>query len=227
MKISNRVIWGIILILVGVIFALNALNITEIDIFFEGWWTLFIIVPSLVGLVRGPDRMGSFIGLGIGVLLLLNSQGLLDLGKIWELIVPAIIILIGVKLVFGGIFNGRAESVSRQAEGFGKAQHSGFAAFTGTQIDFDGQSFHGAELNAIFGGIDYDLRNAIIAEDCVIRATAIFGGIDILLPPDVQVMVTSNSVFGGVGNKHSNPAGTENVTVHIIGAGIFGGVDIQ
>ena len=51
MKKYGSIILGIILILVGVIFGLNALDITDIDIFFDGWWTLFIIVPCFIGLL--------------------------------------------------------------------------------------------------------------------------------------------------------------------------------
>ena len=36
----------------GVIFGLNALEITDINIFFDGWWTLFIIVPCFIGLFK-------------------------------------------------------------------------------------------------------------------------------------------------------------------------------
>ena len=34
---SNNIIWGFILIAVGIIFGLNALDITDINIFFDGW----------------------------------------------------------------------------------------------------------------------------------------------------------------------------------------------
>ena len=46
MKKISKVLWGIVLISVGVIFALNAFGITDIEIFFDGWWTLFIIVQA-------------------------------------------------------------------------------------------------------------------------------------------------------------------------------------
>ena len=49
MKKSSSIIWGIVLIIIGAVFALNSLDITDIDIFFDGWWTLFIIVPSAIG----------------------------------------------------------------------------------------------------------------------------------------------------------------------------------
>jgi hypothetical protein len=48
----GRIVWGIALVIVGVIFALNVLGITEIKIFFDGWWALFIIVPSFVSCPR-------------------------------------------------------------------------------------------------------------------------------------------------------------------------------
>ena len=42
-KLANT-LWGIVLVVIGVILTLNALEITNINIFFEGWWTLLIII---------------------------------------------------------------------------------------------------------------------------------------------------------------------------------------
>ena len=46
-KISS-LLWGLVFIIVGVIFGLNALDITNINVFFDGWWTLFIIIPCFI-----------------------------------------------------------------------------------------------------------------------------------------------------------------------------------
>ena len=54
-KIENTVI-GLILIIIGVIIGLNAFHITNIDLFFDGWWTLFIIVPCFFGLFKDQDK---------------------------------------------------------------------------------------------------------------------------------------------------------------------------
>lgn len=59
MKKISSVIWGIVLIAAGALFALNALNLTNIDIFFDGWWTLFIIVPCAVGLFTEREKTGN------------------------------------------------------------------------------------------------------------------------------------------------------------------------
>lgn len=51
MKKLNGIVWGIVLVAAGILLGLNAFGITDIDIFFDGWWTLFIIVPCAVGLI--------------------------------------------------------------------------------------------------------------------------------------------------------------------------------
>ncbi len=48
MKNLESIVIGLILIAIGVIIGLNTLNITDINIFFDGWWTLFIIIPSII-----------------------------------------------------------------------------------------------------------------------------------------------------------------------------------
>ena len=44
MKKIESILWGLVLIVVGVIIGLNTMGITNINIFFDGWWTLFIIM---------------------------------------------------------------------------------------------------------------------------------------------------------------------------------------
>ncbi len=227
MKKLNSIIWGIVLITVGIIVALNAMNITDINIFFDGWWSLFIIVPCAIGLFSEPKKTGNLIGLAIGVVLLLSCQKLIDFSIIWKLTLPAIIVIIGIKMILNAFFSNKASAVSGRNRAEGKQQTNHFAAFSGNHVNMDGQSFYGGELNAVFGGIEYDLRGALITQDCVINASAIFGGIDILLPDDVNVKVSSNSLFGGVGNKRKGQPQNHAVTIYINGTGLFGGVDVK
>jgi len=44
MKNTSKILWGIILIAIGVIIGLNSFGITDIDVFFNGWWTLILLV---------------------------------------------------------------------------------------------------------------------------------------------------------------------------------------
>ena len=225
MKKVNRVLWGIILIALGVVFMLNAFGITDIDVFFDGWWTLFIIVPCAVGIITERDKTGNLIGLAVGVVLLLWRQDILDIGILWKLILPVIIIAIGLKLLFGGMKKKKADEIVIKMKAKGGQPKVGCATFSGCDMNFDGQIFEGAELVAVFGGVKCDLRNALIDQDCVIDVTAVFGGIDILVPHSVNVKVDSTSIFGGVSNKTVGTDGAP--TLYIKGLCLFGGVDVK
>ena len=50
MKEMKNVLWGMVLIILGLILGGNALGIFDINLFFDGWWTLFIIVPCFINL---------------------------------------------------------------------------------------------------------------------------------------------------------------------------------
>lgn len=227
MKRLNSILWGIVLIVAGVLFALNAFEITDIDIFFDGWWTLFIIIPCSIGMFTEKDKTGNIIGFLIGVFLLLCCQDVLGFDMLWKLAVPAIIVIVGVKMIAGGLFGGKSAEINKKMKDSGGFIRNTTAVFSGPDVTLDGEKFDGAELNAIFGGIKYNLTNAVIEKDCVINATAVFGGIDIFLPPDVNVKTSSTSLFGGVSDKTKRTASDSAVTVYVKGNCLFGGVDIK
>lgn len=227
MKNLTKILWGIAFIAVGVIFALNACGLTNINVFFEGWWTLFIIVPCFIGLFSTNGKTASVIGLVIGVFFLLCCQGWLGFDMVWKLLFPIIIVIIGLRILFGAIFGHKAPKASKKAPKNSGNVKSACAVFAGQDINFAGEVFDGAEFTAVFGGIDCDLTGAIIEHDCTIDATGIFGGIDIIVPYNVNVKVNSNSIFGGVSNKNHRADIEGAVTLYINATCMFGGVEIK
>lgn len=226
MSKTGKIIWGLILIAAGLIFAGNALGLTNVSIFFDGWWTLFIIVPSLIGLIREQEKTGNLIGLLVGVVLLLVCWDVVSFSLVWKLLVPTVIVLIGVRLLFGAIMGDQGSKVYQKMISDGKTPRNGFAAFSGCDMNFDGQEFEGAELTAVFGGITCDLRTAMLSQDCAIKVCAVFGGIDIFVPEDVQVKVSTTAIFGGVTNKSKGRKDAP-ITLYVSGICLFGGVDIK
>ena len=107
----------------------------------------------------------------------------------------------------------------------GKEHKEGCATFSKCEMNYDGEVFEGVELAATFGSVKCDLRNTIIEKDCVIQVSVIFGGIDIFVPNNINVKVSSNSLFGSMSNRtkvHQNAP-----TLYVIGTCIFGGVEIK
>ena len=227
MKKLSKILWGIALIAVGSIFALKAFGVTNVEIFFDGWWTLFIIVPCLVGIFSEREKTGNIIGLLIGIFLLLCCQNVLSFDMFWKLAIPAIIVIVGLKMIFGAIFGDKAIKMLETSRKNGDDIKVGCATFSGQNLNFDGEQFSGAELTAVFGGVKCDLRQAIIEKDCAVNATSVFGGIDILVPDNVNVKVNSNSIFGGVSEKNHRTAVQGAVTIYINATCMFGGVEIK
>lgn len=225
MKKVDMILRGTILIVLGVVLALNALDITNIDVFFAGWWTLFIIVPCARGLLTKRNKTDNFIGLIIGVFLLLCCQDVLSFSMLWKLMIPGIIVFVGMKMVFNGLFDNKAAIILKRLRAEGRNPKTTCATFSGCDINYDGQIFEGAELNAIFGAVSCDLRNAFIDEDCAIQVSAIFGGIEILVPDGINVKVRTNSIFGGVSNNTKVYPNAP--TIYISGHCMFGGMEIQ
>ena len=220
MKNCKNIILGIILIVVGVWFGLYATGVVKVNLLFDGWWTLFIIIPSFLGLFDEDGRTGSLIGLFVGVLLLLSCQDVLNFDIILKLIVPCVLIVTGLSFIFKGkIKTKNIENVKT----VGGTNYN--ATFSGQNLDFSKEEFTGTKLDAVFGGIKCDLRNAIINDDVVIEASAIFGGITILVPKDVNVKITSTSIFGGVDGK--SKMDKPGKTIYVNATCLFGGVEVK
>ena len=227
MKKFGNILWGLVFIIVGLILAGNALGITNINIFFDGWWTLFIIIPCFIGLFKENEKTGNIIGLLIGIALLLCCQDYLDFDTIWKLLVPAILVAIGISFIFKDTINSKLNKEIKKLNENKKGQNEYCATFAGQDVRFDNEEFKGTDLTAVFGGVKCDLRKAIINEDTVINCSAIFGGIEIFIPENVNIKIKSTPIFGGVSDKavHANKEAVH--TIYINSTCVFGGVDIK
>lgn len=224
-KFSN-IMWGLVLIALGVIIGLNSLGLTSIELFFDGWWTLFIIIPCFIGLITDKEKTGSIIGLIIGVLLLLGCQDIISFETFWKLLIPMLLVILGLSMVFKDIFNSKINRKISELNKNSKSEKNVSAYFSGQKVAYSKEEFDGINMEAVFGGIKLDLREAIIKKDVVINARAIFGGIDILVPENINVVVSSSSMFGGVDNKREINQDNK-ITIYVNGSSLFGGIDIK
>lgn len=222
---NKNLIWGLILIVVGVLVGFNALGITKVDVFFSGWWTLFIIIPCVIGLFNDNDKMGSIIGILVGVILLLGCQDIIDFDIIWKLILPVILVLVGISIIFKDSFTSKIKKeISKNSKGDNE-EYS--AIFGGQELDFTNEVFNGCELNSIFGGIKCDIRKANIKGDALIEANSIFGGITLYVPKNIRIKITSVPIFGGVSDERRERNNTSENTLYIKANCMFGGVTIN
>lgn len=225
MKNVRRIIWGIILVAAAVIIALNSFELIDFDIFFDGWWTLFIIVPCFVGLFDKGDKLGNLFGIALGVCLLLSAQEIIEFAIFWKLLIPILIAYAGLKLIFSSFTKRKTERILNKIKMEGRGLQRGVAVFCGSELDFSNAVFEGADLTACFGGIDCDLSKAIIDRNAVIKVCCVFGGIEIIVPDNVKVVTNTACVFGGIEVQKNNSSAEH--TIYVEGFCAFGGVDVK
>lgn len=222
-KSFDRLLWGIILIALGLAFMGQSLGLWGFNIFFDGWWTLFIIIPCLVSIIKNGFNSVNIAGLVIGLLFLLAEQGIFELYETRKLIFPAILIIIGFSIIYRGTVRPKTEVVKVENNNLRELT----AIFGGQDVSFAKEKFNGANLTAIFGGVSINLKESVIEEDVKINATAIFGGVDVFLPPNVKAKVFTTPIFGGVINKAIQSEDENAPTVYIYATCIFGGVEVS
>lgn len=143
---------------------------------------------------------------------------------IFKLTIPAIFVVIGLSMIFNETI--KAKVTSKVNEGKKNGLEDITATFAGQKISKENEEFKGANLDAVFGSVSLDIRKAIIEKEAVIKASAIFGGVEIFVPTDVNVKIKGTPIFGGISNKSLSSKDNEKI-IYIDAFCMFGGVDIK
>ncbi|HVN76123.1 MAG TPA: DUF5668 domain-containing protein [Thermoanaerobaculaceae bacterium] len=90
------------------------------------------------------------------------------------------------------------------------------------------QDFRGGSMFAMLGGCELDLREASIRSgQAVIDAFAMWGGIEIKVPPDWTVALHGTPILGGFDDKTTRTGGDGSKVLVVTGTAIMGGVEIK
>lgn len=229
MKRTSKIIGGIALVAFGILWALELLNVIHIS--FEGWWTLFIIIPCLINIFNDRQKSGAIIGFGIGILLLLAARHIIPWNDIWKYMLCLVAVVWGISLLF---FDKKNSARHSHSSGHpdpvildGDKQHKIDVSFSKQDYSFDGQPFEGADVHVSFGFVSLDLRHADLRDGAVINVDCSFGGMEIRVDKDTCVMNNIDATFAGV-DCDCNTHPTEGAkTLYLKGSCNFGGIEIK
>ena len=99
--------------------------------------------------------------------------------------------------------------------------------YGGDEYIYHGEPFHGARLDAFCGGLRLDLREAVITEDEEIDIHTFMGGIELIVPKEINIVVKSRNFIGGVSNHAGMSVKNGAPSLHVIVSNFFGGVSIR
>lgn len=215
-KNYSKYIWGAVLIILGVFVALRSFNVINGSIFFTGWWTLFIIVPSAISFITNHNKFwdGSFFLIGVAFLMAANKW-YINYDNVWAIALCLFLINIGISIMSGG----KAKKAHVRV---GDSQ-----SFIGifSSCNEKPVQFNGGTAVAVFGGVDIDLRDVVFSQDVYLTAVSVFGGVDIYINDNINVICSTANIFGGTDNEQQPIDG--NKTLYIDGCAVFGGIDIK
>jgi len=232
-SIDRRIIAGAILMLAGVILLLDTFNVTDwpLRYYIINWKTLLIAIGAILITTKERQTPG-WVLIGLGVIFWLPSfvDYNISLGQIFF---PAV--LMGVGIV---ILTRRNAHVRRQ---HGEYNTSAKDARVSDYIDdvailgggvkqVQSKNFKGGSITAIFGGSEFNLKEAELSpEGCVIDVFTMFGGSKLIVPESWEVKSDVVSIFGGFTDKRPvKSALPENSNLIVVkGMVIFGGLEIK
>jgi hypothetical protein len=83
---------------------------------------------------------------------------------------------------------------------------------------------------AVFGGAQLDFREAILpGKELVLRATAVFGGLDVIVPPEMRVVDNGIAILGGrdITGNPADAASPDAPVLRIEGACVMGAINVK
>ena len=229
---SKRILWGILLVLAGLVLLLDQMNILGIGHLVSSYWPSLLILFGLIGLLsRDSSKINNLLVIGLGVFFQLRKLGYINI-SIWQVFWPAILIMIGLSIIF------QKETVKHKSEvnpdKWAKENMVNedivdyFTIFSGISNSNYSKKFKGGKLTAIFAGIELDLRDAQMEDEiAIISATAIFGGIEIIVPSHWNVEVKATPILGGVEKNTKFNRDDNAPTLKINGTAVLGGIEIK
>lgn len=221
---------GAVLLAIGLIFLLDRMGYISAHHFLR-FWPLIIIAVGVAKIARNDARVWGVLIVLFGIFLQLNELGIghFTWGEFW----PLLLIVAGLMAMWSALEARKIMSNMPAADSTDpRTSLDESTLFGGIQKRVNTKQFQGGRLQAIFGGIEIDLRDADIAEnEAVIYANAIFGGIEIRVPEAWHVAARGQGVFGGYSDatRYVTPVDPDKPkkTLVVLGAAVFGGVEIR
>jgi predicted membrane protein len=236
-RITGRLIVGGLLIFFGLLFTLDNFGVVDAGNVLA-YWPMILIVVGLLRVIqpRHPgQRVFGVVMVGLGIFFQAQELGWTSLRfhDLW----PVILVVIGGSLVWRAFERGRGvegwavRATPRQGERTTSPQQSDFAFMGGVHRVVESPDYRGGDATAVMGAVELDLRGATIATPpAMLDVFALWGGVEITVPPEWKVDVRATPILGGIEKKTrsepSSAGGPEQVLV-VRGTALMGGIEIK
>ncbi len=226
---AKRAVFGLAVIGVGTLALLDNLRLFDMALLRTFWPLVFVFLglSHMVWPRRAGGRLFGLVPILVGLLVTAHNLGYqtLDFWQWW----PVFVILAGISIMLRGTF----WSTHRRQDWFQSStiEHAdkvnADATFSGMKLQNDSRSFKGGKVAVMFGGVELDLREAVMdGPEATITISASFGGVELRVPREWQVVVQMSATMGAVQDTSAPPASPSHRLI-LRGEALFGGVEIK
>ncbi len=221
---SGRIIAGLIVIAVGVLFLLGTLDVVQTNIGeVLGWIASILLLAFGLGILiarRARNVFFPIVLIGIGLFILLGNLGV-DAYVYW----PVILILIGGAILFGG----RRRRKDRQRQHVTMSSTDSTTT-TDSEVNVsctlgevnervESAAFTGGAVNITIGNVNLDLRDATVVDPPArLEVSLTMAGLSVRVPADWDVEMDNVITMGEAEDKRARTASTSG-TPHLVISG--------
>lgn len=189
-RLSSQVVVGAVIVLVGIVLLVDTTGVYETGPLLQYVPTLFVLAGVYALLASGfRNVFGPVVVIVLAAtwqLVTLDVVTGADVVAFW----PVLLIVFGLSLLLGRL-RPNATTVAEDRVDL-------LAFFGGNSQRATSDSFVSGTATALFGGAEIDLRDAtVVGPPARINATALFGGVDVIVPREWNVRLDVLPIFGG------------------------------
>jgi cell wall-active antibiotic response 4TMS protein YvqF len=215
-----RVWIGAVLVAFGLLWLLDAVGVLAAGPLIGRWWPLAIVALGGLAVVAGRRLTPGAVALIlVGGGLLVSRLSMTDVGRVFW---PGLAVVVGGWLLMD--FARRHDHDANVAD-----REDVFALLGGSRVINRSPRFRHANVSAILGGATLDLREAGLDTGARIDALALFGGVEVIVPPGWRVHLSGLPLFGGYQDKTSGRdiLAADAPVLTVVATAVFGGVEVK
>jgi predicted membrane protein len=248
---SRHLFSGLVFVAIGAVFLLGNMGILDVNRILQ-FWPVILIAGGMFKIIESGDDYADSSGIFwivIGGLFLLGNLGILRVAfrDLW----PVVLIGIGALMLWRSALatrprrdspeestasssteNATSTSTAGGDEGAATAASSNsvisaMAILGSVERRNNSPDFRGGSATAVMGRCEIDLRAATITatHQAVLEVFAMWGGIEVRVPPDWTVVSQVDPILGGYDDS-TQPPKEESKRFIIRGSVIMGGIEV-
>lgn len=225
---SKATVLGLLLIIFGGLYFMHQAGLMDPAIWHVIFsWQMLLIALGILGLSEKNYAWGTTL-IVVGGLFLYKRYSGTPIDYFW----PVLIIVAGLAILFVRPRHWGKGEWAKERNKTGSVSGDFInetAIFGGNERIIHSDNFKGGVVVSIFGGSNIDLRHCTLTSEgeVMVEMTSIFGGSNLIVPPDWNVKVEVTSILGGFADKRFTNNIDKSKTLILKGACIFGGGELR